>query len=101
MKIKIDWTEFELSFPEEISHEDGKTFAEFAYDQRIIRVENRLPENQKAHEILHELVHAVTYFRGIGLSEDQVRGLSHGLTTVLKENGPLQVLLFEKLAGEA
>jgi len=98
--IKIDWTEFELSFPEEISDEEGKVFARWDYPDRLIRIENRLPDDQKAHEILHEILHAVSYFRGIGLSEEQVRGLSHGLTTVLKQNGPLQVLLFEKLAGE-
>lgn len=90
MKIKILWAEYGLRYVKKLLDEDGvHDYGECDNHAFEIRIEDLEPEDRKRATLFHELVHAISYLGGLGLTEDQVRGLSHGFYAVLKNNPEL------------
>lgn len=94
MRVKILWAEYDLTYVKKLLDEDGShCFGTCDNANQRIAIEELEGEDRKRATLFHELIHAISYMHGLGLSEDQTRGLEHGFYTVLKENPGLIELL--------
>ena len=90
MKIKILWAEYGLLYVKKLLDEDGvHNYGVCDNNVFEIRIEDLEPEDRKRVSVFHEIVHAIDYLGGLGMTENQIRGLSHGFYAVLKDNPKL------------
>lgn len=90
MKLKILWAEYDFRYQPSLVDEDGAhCFGTSEFANRQLRVEEVIPDDHKRVTVFHEVVHAIDYLSGLGLTENQIRGLSHGFYAVLKDNPKL------------
>lgn len=90
MKIKILWAEYEFGYKTKLLDEDGgMCFGTCDNLDQEIRIEWLASPDRRRITVLHENLHALNVLNGLGLSEDQIQGISHQLYTVMKENPKL------------
>lgn len=91
-KVKIGWKDYKVikSKPEMALNSDGGIcYGKIFYDKREIYINDDYDEEQQKVTLLHEVLHGVDEIYGLGLSEDQVEGLGHGLYALIKDNPTL------------
>ena len=90
MKIKFLWAEYDFSYtPKLLDEEGGMCFGICDNKDQVIRVEEIVSKDRKRVAAIHEVLHALSYLNGLGLTEDQVQGISHQLYTVMLQNPEL------------
>ena len=78
---------------------DGEhRWAETSFVHREIRFSVLCDELEVPNTFLHELIHAISEDRGMGMSEDSTKTLANGLTAVLQDLGWMPTRL--KLADD-
>lgn len=98
-KIKIGWKEYEVI--EKGSNLDLTSGGDECYgtlypDRRKLYINNSFDEEQKKATLIHEIIHGIDDLFGIGLKEEQVEALGHGIYTVIKDNFQHDGITYEK-----
>lgn len=84
--VKVGPFIYRVERPAIVDRNKRERIGQVDHDALIISVEAGL-RSEKAEEcFLHEVLHAVDEFMGVGLTESQVSQLSNGLYMVLREN---------------
>ena len=91
-KVIIGASIYDLIYTKETIIADGEhCYGSHHFTPRIIKVTADKDVNiqQKEETTLHEIVHGINDDRGLGLTEDQVAGISAGFYQVLRDNKEL------------
>jgi hypothetical protein len=64
---------------------------EIDYYEKVIRLDEDMSTDDKLETLLHEIVHGIDDFMDVGLEEDQVKKLGHGLAMVFMDNPDLKI----------
>lgn len=62
---------------------------EFDSRPMVIRLDNSASEGYTYSALLHECIHAIDYFHGMGFDESAVRTLEHSLWALIRDNREL------------
>lgn len=89
MKIKMDWMEVTIRDADDLKVDEESHFATWGYSEREILLHSGLSARHRTESLLHEVIHAMSHLRGIGLKERQVRSLASGLSALLLNNSEL------------
>lgn len=65
-------------------------YGHIIYGPQQIKIEGGLSDERTTAIFLHEVVHGIDEYMGIGLSEKQVRRLGAGLAAFLRDNNLLR-----------
>jgi hypothetical protein len=87
-EVKIGSTTFSIAGSGEALFDDmGRRLLGFINnDDEMIFYYVNMTESQKAHTLLHEVIHGIDFFLEIGLSEEQTERLMKGLLMVFQDN---------------
>ncbi|NPV80730.1 MAG: hypothetical protein HPY52_10720 [Firmicutes bacterium] len=88
-KVKIGPFVYIIERPEIVDRYERELIGQCDHQAGIIRIERALTGSKAEETLLHEILHAVTMFMCLDLSEKQISQLSNGLYMVLKENNLL------------
>lgn len=64
---------------------------EIDFYEKVIRLDEDMSPNDKLETLLHEIVHGIDDFMDVGLEENQVKKLGHGLAMVFMDNPDLKI----------
>jgi hypothetical protein len=87
-KIKIGYQNYDVIEVECVNKYEPRK-GEIDYFSRQIRIDRDMTVEDKTETLLHEIIHGLDEFMGIGLKEEQVRKLGAGLAMVLGDNPDL------------
>lgn len=85
-KIKVGYKDYEVRRMERLDDNEHLLYGEVQYNNELINLCSRYPENQQKCTLIHELTHAIDNMLDIGLSEGQVEKLGAGFYQVIKDN---------------
>lgn len=90
--IKVGGSDYKiLVVPDNATH---SYWGKISYTDRTIVLVDKWPnEKQFRNTFLHEIVHAISDERSLGLSEKQVTQLTNGLIAVFEDNPSIRKLL--------
>ena len=90
MKIRITGIPYDIIFVNDL--EEGKFAGLASFKNARIRLEKNVPEVLIKEALLHEVLHILSEHSAIGLSEKQIKALSHSLFQVLEDNYSINLL---------
>lgn len=88
-KIKIGWKDYEVEVIKETGKmKDGgdELYGRIDLGKREITINKAYDDDQQKCTLVHECIHGVDELFGIGLKEEQVEQLGHGIYMLIKDN---------------
>lgn len=96
MKIKIGCFEYCVDEVECVNKFEPRK-GEIDFYDRVIRIDKGMSELDKIETLIHEAIHGLDEFMQIGLDEEHVKKIGHGLAMLLRDNPELVNRLFSPL----
>ena len=93
-KVKIGWKEYTIEEvnSQNINEGNGEFHGIGLHGPQIIKINKDYPKKDKQETLIHEILHCIDIYAGLGLSEDQITGLSNMIFQVLKDNHLMEIL---------
>jgi len=93
--VRVFGKSFFVNFIPQNSLSNTETFGHCDMTNQKINIHEGLTPIEEADTLLHEVIHAIDFTIGTGLTEHQVHHLASGLIGVLQDNEDLCKYLFE------
>ncbi|WP_339063579.1 hypothetical protein [Tepidibacillus marianensis] len=84
-KVKIGCFVYDVQEVKSVNKYEPRK-GEIDYFERVIKIDEDMCEQDKKETLIHEIIHGIDEFMGIGLGEEQVKKLGHGLAMMLLDN---------------
>ncbi len=88
--VKVGPRAFRVEQPENVVDGANSLWGQCDHSLGWIKVAGKLPEDQQAVTLLHEVLHALDVQCDLGLREGQIRRLAYALMAFFKDNGLLK-----------
>lgn len=87
-KIKIGCFEYSIKEVNSVNKYEPRK-GEIDFFERTIKIDGDMNDLDKNETLIHEIVHGIDEFMAVGLEEEQIKKLGHGLAMVLLDNPEL------------
>ena len=89
MKIKVAGILYDVEYCS--NEEMGGLIGSADFNRQLIRINNEHTEQTQEIAVVHELLHIISDAYGIGLTEEQIKILTHGIIALYKDNENLDL----------
>lgn len=94
-KVKIGCFQYDIVEVKTVNKYEPRK-GEIDFFERVIKIDSDMTLQDKQETMLHEIIHGIDEFMGVGLKEAQVKKLGTALAMVLTDNPGLLGNSYEK-----